>query len=397
MVLAVRRSVMAIVLAVRHTAVVLLRAALFVVAVPILALRGVVVGTYGVARRLTSHLAHWIRGLGARVVEGTASVGMSAISGFRRVALDLRSRGRAFWRRCGVATMLIRARLTGTFGAVARVMRMARRRVSLAARSLHKRGGASLRGLVRRVQKVGIAVSRIRMPAGQRLGMQMPLPLDGTPVRRPVANLTLAAFGGGTAVGALIMWFAGVVPAPPELTNSAPPRPTASDPTRLTDSAPTRLTGSEVSLVSGVVAPPADDRGAAVYAATATTEPADDRGAPVYAATSVTKPADDAGAAVQHATPVPAPIEPQERAPVPVSTPTVAQSTAITVTSAPAGARVTVDGIGWGETPVTIRNLPPGQKVIRVTKEGYQSQQQTISVADDPHSSGVRVILRARQ
>jgi hypothetical protein len=94
---------------------------------------------------------------------------------------------------------------------------------------------------------------------------------------------------------------------------------------------------------------------------------------------------------------VTAPIEPQEQAPVPVSTPAVVQSTAITVTSAPAGARVTVDGIGWGETPVTIRNLPPGQKVIRVTKEGYQSQQQTISVADDPHSSGVRVILRARQ
>jgi hypothetical protein len=75
----------------------------------------------------------------------------------------------------------------------------------------------------------------------------------------------------------------------------------------------------------------------------------------------------------------------------------VAQSTAITVTSAPAGARVTIDGIGWGETPVTIRNLPPGQKVIRVTKEGYQSQQQTVSLPDDPRSSGVRVVLRARQ
>jgi hypothetical protein len=312
---------------------------------------------------------------------------------------------RAFRRGCGVATMLIRVRLTRTIGAIAHVMRMVRRRVSLAARSLHERGGASLRGLVRHVRKVGIAVSRIRMPAGQRLGMQMPLPLDSTPVRRPVANLTLAAFGGGAAVGALIMWLAGVVPAPPgladsappRLTDSHPPRLTASDPTTMTDSDPTRLADSRVSLVSGVLTRPADDDGAAVYAATASTKPADDRGAAVYAATPVTKPADDAGAAVQHATPVTAPIEPQEQASASVSTPTVAQSTAITVTSAPAGARVTVDGIGWGETPVTIRNLPPGQKVIRVTKEGYQSQQQTISVPDDPRSSGVRLILRTRQ
>ena len=37
------------------------------------------------------------------------------------------------------------------------------------------------------------------------------------------------------------------------------------------------------------------------------------------------------------------------------------------VMSTPTGARVTVDGIGWGETPVTIRHLPPGQKVVRLT------------------------------
>jgi hypothetical protein len=68
----------------------------------------------------------------------------------------------------------------------------------------------------------------------------------------------------------------------------------------------------------------------------------------------------------------------------------------MTVTSTPAGARVTVDGIGWGETPVTIRHLPPGQKVVRVTKEGYVSQQQTVSVPGDRRSAAVRITLRAR-
>ena len=70
-------------------------------------------------------------------------------------------------------------------------------------------------------------------------------------------------------------------------------------------------------------------------------------------------------------------------------------SAAMTVTSNPAGARVTVNGIGWGETPVTIRHLPPGQKVVRVTKEGYESQQRIISVPEDRRSADVRVTLLA--
>ncbi len=171
--------------------------------------------------------------------------------------------------------------------------------------------------------------------------MQIPLPLDIGRVRLPAANATLLAFTGGTALGACIMWLAGVLPPPPS------------------------LTGSGVTLASRVIAPG---------------PPANDHTATGHSATLVTQR-----------------VGGQEEAPSFVSSPVAVIPTAITVTSAPAGARVTVDGIGWGGTPVTIRHLPPGQKVIRVTKDGYESQQQTISVADDHRSAAIRVTLRARK
>ena len=140
-------------------------------------------------------------------------------------------------------------------------------------------------------------------------------------------------------MGALVMWLLGVQPDLPRLTDRA------------------------VAPVAEVVAsePSADDYAATVYAATSRTIP----------------------------------VEQQGTAPSPVSGPMVVMSAAMTVTSTPAGARVTVNGIGWGETPVTIRNLPPGQKVVRVTKEGYESQQRIISIPDDRRSADLRVTLLA--
>jgi cytoskeletal protein RodZ len=57
--------------------------------------------------------------------------------------------------------------------------------------------------------------------------------------------------------------------------------------------------------------------------------------------------------------------------------------TELVVTTDPPGARVTVNGIGWGTTPVTIRFLPAGQKRIRVTKEGYASEERMVRLTDD--------------
>lgn len=59
---------------------------------------------------------------------------------------------------------------------------------------------------------------------------------------------------------------------------------------------------------------------------------------------------------------------------------TVNAVTELTVTTQPPGARVTVNGIGWGNSPVTIRNLPPGGKRVRVSKEGYAAQERELQL-----------------
>ena len=68
----------------------------------------------------------------------------------------------------------------------------------------------------------------------------------------------------------------------------------------------------------------------------------------------------------------------------------------LVVTSEPAGARVTVNGIGWGETPVTIRHLEFGQKRIRLTMQGYISQERVVSLGPERAHSNVRFTLRER-
>ena len=81
-------------------------------------------------------------------------------------------------------------------------------------------------------------------------------------------------------------------------------------------------------------------------------------------------------------------VEPE---PVPVETtgvltPPVVTSpvvTSLVITSIPDGASVTVDGIGWGTTPVTIRHLPEGHKRIRVTSDGYASVERVVDVQSD--------------
>jgi hypothetical protein len=44
---------------------------------------------------------------------------------------------------------------------------------------------------------------------------------------------------------------------------------------------------------------------------------------------------------------------------------------------------VAVNGIGWGSTPITIQHLSPGDKRIRVTKDGYQAVERVIRVDED--------------
>ena len=62
-------------------------------------------------------------------------------------------------------------------------------------------------------------------------------------------------------------------------------------------------------------------------------------------------------------------------------------ATQLKITSQPEGARVTVDGIGWGVTPVTIRHLSEGAKRIRVTSDGYASVERVVHVSPERGSS----------
>ena len=50
----------------------------------------------------------------------------------------------------------------------------------------------------------------------------------------------------------------------------------------------------------------------------------------------------------------------------------------LVIVSDPPGARVTIDGVGWGTTPLTIRHLPPGIKRIRITRAGYSAEDRRV-------------------
>jgi len=63
------------------------------------------------------------------------------------------------------------------------------------------------------------------------------------------------------------------------------------------------------------------------------------------------------------------------------------------VTSEPSGALVTVNGIGWGQTPVTIQYLPFGKKLIRAIKPGYVSGQRVVDFGPDHRVRSVRIQL----
>ena len=63
------------------------------------------------------------------------------------------------------------------------------------------------------------------------------------------------------------------------------------------------------------------------------------------------------------------------------------------ITSEPAGALITVNGVGWGPTPVTIRYMPFGKKLIRATKPGYASAQRGFDFVPESRVRSVRIRL----
>jgi cytoskeletal protein RodZ len=66
------------------------------------------------------------------------------------------------------------------------------------------------------------------------------------------------------------------------------------------------------------------------------------------------------------------------------------------VQSEPDGAQVTVNGIGWGRTPVTIKYLPLGEKRVRLTKDGYVSTEQRVQISAERSVRTLSVTLQPR-
>ncbi len=60
---------------------------------------------------------------------------------------------------------------------------------------------------------------------------------------------------------------------------------------------------------------------------------------------------------------------------------------ALTVTSSPEGARVLVDGIARGRTPLTVRHLEPGERRLRVVLDGFVSSESVVDLTGRSRTS----------
>jgi hypothetical protein len=65
----------------------------------------------------------------------------------------------------------------------------------------------------------------------------------------------------------------------------------------------------------------------------------------------------------------------------------------LAVDTDPSGARVTVDGIGWGISPVVIRNIPIGEKRVRITRDGYEPVDRVVRLAEGAAETTVTITL----
>jgi cytoskeletal protein RodZ len=94
--------------------------------------------------------------------------------------------------------------------------------------------------------------------------------------------------------------------------------------------------------------------------------------------------------------PAPAAVQAVSAAPAIVAAPSVpgATGTQLVIVTKPEGARVTVDGIGWGVTPVTIRHLSEGLRRVRVTADGHAAVEREIDVQPD-RVNKVSILLRS--
>ena len=66
----------------------------------------------------------------------------------------------------------------------------------------------------------------------------------------------------------------------------------------------------------------------------------------------------------------------------------------LVVITQPEGAHVTINGVGWGVTPLTLGHLPPGAKRVRITKPGYRSEERVVATDPERPAATLRIALR---
>lgn len=104
-----------------------------------------------------------------------------------------------------------------------------------------------------------------------------------------------------------------------------------------------------------------------------------DRGQPpaISPKPSVTSPTAAPGATMPAASTEVAAVASDDAA---IGSPPNASAPELTVVTDPPGARVTVDGIGRGITPITISQIAPGDRRVRVTLSGFTAVEQTVRI-----------------
>jgi cytoskeletal protein RodZ len=168
-------------------------------------------------------------------------------------------------------------------------------------------------------------------------------------VARPVVIVALGIAGvAGALLATWLLWTNESVEAPAASARPAP-APAAVPP----PSAPTTADAAQARGASGDAIPS--------VAGTSFKAPTAERASIATSSEAVSEPADTTA----------------PRAGRPVS----AAEEGLVVTSDPPGARVMLDGVGWGTTPLTIRFLPAGDRTLRVIKDGFVSEERRVHVA----------------
>jgi cytoskeletal protein RodZ len=112
--------------------------------------------------------------------------------------------------------------------------------------------------------------------------------------------------------------------------------------------------------------------------------------APPVAPSAVTSaPAESSPAPAPASAPVV--VKPAAVTAAPAASVVPAPMAALTITSDPSGARVMVDGIGRGSTPLTLHNLTAGSRRVRVIKDGFLSQEHDVRLGTRPLTLDVRL------